>query len=787
MSDFWTQLIEYTNVVENETSDIDNPEHLLSKLLTHAEHEQELLEAQFNPISTTTKENLSIVSQLQNGISMTKKLLEQHEQLRIQERKLAIEIKSHENKAELIAQDFRTTVKRLNNTARIIDYLHCLETLLKYSSALETSLSTESLDESLSIYCKLAHLTELVLDTSTEHLRSYSVNLTLYWYEQLKTVIDSRMEKILNLIEFPYVHKMSSSHLSELFDMNRDKLKEELKYLLKLHLPNHIKHDDVQPRLRFIGWKPIPLVIQMLLKGFITRFNFHFYGKQKTNDRRKPEWYLNQIVSWILDHDYFLTEQLQPLINEFSDVSPINVKVEFIRGLIELIIVKLDSQITSILIDTSLFTHYIEEILIFSQRLFEKDIDYPYDLPNCMNLLCDEIVFEKWFQVEQDVSRTKLDKIFQSPTAHQSVYERMLERAPDEIKISECAETFLTLLHAMEDRYRHVPYPSCSLRLFSLQLDLFDEFLRDLKFSLNIEQQDIDPLSKHFCSILNSVVYIADVIQQWKNRSHYQRLQYLYDEYKVFIKKYGTDNLDEENLNMIQIDSTLAQQFDLIQLNKENNFVTASIFDHLLEQYRDEEETDCNIIVNHIVSLLKTKSRRYINEKWSTMPNPKDYFNMSISPSAIDILLELQTIFSNLSINLVKNVSNEIRARVTMEFDEYLFNWIVNDHTFNEGGASQFLFDINRGWSRIANDHVSQLFNKCRESALLLTMPIGSALLLVDALQQELSIKSLSNVSSKDSLVSSPLPSALHEMGIHHLSEFGAGQVLQRRLDLTNC
>ncbi|CAF4784257.1 unnamed protein product, partial [Rotaria sp. Silwood1] len=384
-------------------------------------------------------------------------------------------------------------------------------------------------------------------------------------------------------------------------------------------------------------------------------------------------------------------------------------------------------------------------------------------------------------------SRTKLDKIFQSPTAHQSVYERMLERAPDEIKISECAETFLTLLHAMEDRYRHVPYPSCSLRLFSLQLDLFDEFLRDLKFSLNIEQQDIDPLSKHFCSILNSVVYIADVIQQWKNRSHYQRLQYLYDEYKVFIKKYGTDNLDEENLNMIQIDSTLAQQFDLIQLNKENNFVTASIFDHLLEQYRDEEETDCNIIVNHIVSLLKTKSRRYINEKWSTMPNPKDYFNMSISPSAIDILLELQTIFSNLSINLVKNVSNEIRARVTMEFDEYLFNWIVNDHTFNEGGASQFLFDINRGWSRIANDHVSQLFNKCRESALLLTMPIGSALLLVDALQQELSIKSLSNVSSKDSLVSSPLPSALHEMGIHHLSEFGAGQVLQRRLDLTNC
>lgn len=48
------------------------------------------------------------------------------------------------------------------------------------------------------------------------------------------------------------------------------------------------------------------------------------------------------------------------------------------------------------------------------------------------------------------VAQTKLKSIFLSPTAHQSVYERMLEHHTDEIKISECAETFLTLLHAME-------------------------------------------------------------------------------------------------------------------------------------------------------------------------------------------------------------------------------------------------------------------------------------------------------------------------------------------------
>ncbi len=75
------------------------------------------------------------------------------------------------------------------------------------------------------------------------------------------------------------------------------------------------------------------------------------------------------------------------------------------------------------------------------------------------------------------------------------------------------------LKYFLLDRYRLVPYPSCSLRLFSLQISLLDDFLQELKFALTNEQQDIDPLSKHFCSILNSIVYTADVIQQWKNRS----------------------------------------------------------------------------------------------------------------------------------------------------------------------------------------------------------------------------------------------------------------------------
>jgi hypothetical protein len=61
---------------------------------------------------------------------------------------------------------------------------------------------------------------------------------------------------------------------------------------------------------------------------------------------------------------------------------------------------------------------------------------------------------------------------------------------------------------------------------------------------------------------------------------------------------------------------------------------------------------------------------------------------------------------------------------------------------------------------------------------------MGSALLLIEDLEQDSSLVSLATLSSYDPQVSSPLPSALHEIGVHHLSRFEANQVLHHRLDL---
>lgn len=83
---------------------------------------------------------------------------------------------------------------------------------------------------------------------------------------------------------------------------------------------------------------------------------------------------------------------------------------------------------------------------------------------------------------------------------------------------------------------------------------------------------------------------------------------------------------------------------------------------------------------NKIVIGEEKSSRLFC--RWSTMPNPKEYYSMNITSSAIDLLIELQTIFSNLSVNLLKNIFNEIRARIIIEFDEYLFNCVCEQREF---------------------------------------------------------------------------------------------------------
>jgi hypothetical protein len=83
----------------------------------------------------------------------------------------------------------------------------------------------------------------------------------------------------------------------------------------------------------------------------------------------------------------------------------------------------------------------------------------------------------------------------------------------DDLHVTECAESFLTLLLTITERYRSLPQPGHRLQFLELQLELLDDFrVRLLQL---LHEEPPDPLNSHLPAILNTISYLASVLQEW--------------------------------------------------------------------------------------------------------------------------------------------------------------------------------------------------------------------------------------------------------------------------------
>jgi len=82
----------------------------------------------------------------------------------------------------------------------------------------------------------------------------------------------------------------------------------------------------------------------------------------------------------------------------------------------------------------------------------------------------------------------------------------------DELRVTECGESFLTLLLTITERYSSLPQPGHRLQFLELQLELLDEFRVRL---LQLLHETSEPLNPRLVAILNTISYLALVLQEW--------------------------------------------------------------------------------------------------------------------------------------------------------------------------------------------------------------------------------------------------------------------------------
>lgn len=74
-------------------------------------------------------------------------------------------------------------------------------------------------------------------------------------------------------------------------------------------------------------------------------------------------------------------------------------QVEFCRGLVALVIEKMQSDLVEVMYDDHQFCHQVDETLAFDRELRE-DYGYPTSQLSCLSLLTPEKPFQKWISTE---------------------------------------------------------------------------------------------------------------------------------------------------------------------------------------------------------------------------------------------------------------------------------------------------------------------------------------------------------------------------------------------------
>lgn len=206
-------------------------------------------------------------------------------------------------------------------------------------------------------------------------------------------------------------------HVIESFNPSKDslnKLQTLAEYLFLVQLPGYDRFMYVKLTPSII-LPPISTPIEMLVKPFKQRFEYHFMSNRQTNRLDKPEWYFTQILNWCKDNHLFVGEIFQSAANRacVSDnirvslldliVSSIDFfflfQLEFIRGLVQLTIEKLVMDIEEVSTDEQHFAHLIDEILAFEQDL-KTYLSYPINLPSSILVLTQPSYFVKWLYIE---------------------------------------------------------------------------------------------------------------------------------------------------------------------------------------------------------------------------------------------------------------------------------------------------------------------------------------------------------------------------------------------------
>uniref|UniRef100_A0A4W4DQ79 RAD50-interacting protein 1 n=1 Tax=Electrophorus electricus TaxID=8005 RepID=A0A4W4DQ79_ELEEL len=327
----------------------------------------------------------------------------------------------------------------------------------------------------------------------------------------------------------------------------------------------------------------------------------------------------------------------------------------------------------------------------------------------------------------------------------------------DELKAPDCAETFMTLLLVITERYRSLPCPQAQLSFLALQRELVDDFR--IRLTQVMKEESRQPLGARYCAVLNAANYISTVLSDWSDNVFFLQLQQT------------AVSVGEEVLG--PLGATESGRLASLE---------GSLFEELLALLERLRGDMLGRLWEAVMRDVKEKAQLYcVCYRWISLPSQCDQATMSLSSSACPFLLCLRDHLLQLQQLLCLPLFQMFWQGLAERLDLFLYQDVILYNHFNEGGAAQLQFDMTRNLFPLFGHYCKRpenFFKHVKEACIILNLKAGPALLLCDVLKQQ------EGPEEGDASLrpQPPTPeSALNEMAVYRLAPSDAQILLNLR------
>uniref|UniRef100_A0A7N5JBN2 RAD50-interacting protein 1 n=1 Tax=Ailuropoda melanoleuca TaxID=9646 RepID=A0A7N5JBN2_AILME len=679
----------------------------LDKLIVQMTENKMQLEEQVLTISS------EIPKRIQSALKNAEESKQFLNQFLEQETHLFSSINSHLLTAQPWMEALGAMINQIEEIERHLAYLKWISQIEELSDNIQQYLMTNNVPEAASTLVYMAELDIKLQESSCTHLLAFMRATVKFWHKILKDKLTSDFEEILAQLHWPFITPPQAQTVALSRPASAPEIYTNLEtlfcQLLKLQTSDELLTEPKQlPEKYCLPASPsVVLPIQIMLMPLQKRFRYHFRGNRQTN-----------VIS----------------------------KLEFSRGLMMLVLEKLAADIPCLLYDDNLFCHLVDEVLLFERELHSV-YGYPGTFANCMHILSEETCFQRWLTVERKFALQKMDSMLSSEAAWISQYKDITD--VDEMKVPDCAETFMTLLLVITDRYKNLPAASRKLQFLELQKDLVDDFR--IRLTQVMKEETRASLGFRYCAILNAVNYISTVLADWADNVFFLQLQ------QAALEVFAENN----TLSKLQLGQLASME--------------SSVFDDMINLLERLKHDMLTRQVDHVFREVKEAAKLYKKERWLSLPSQAEQAVMSLSSSACPLLLTIRDRSLQLEQQLCFSLFKIFWQMLVEKLDVYIYQEIILANHFNEGGAAQLQFDMTRNLFPLFSHYCKRpenYFKHVKEACIVLNLNVGSALLLKDVLQTAAGRPSAT--------------AALNEVGIYKLAQQDVEILLNLRTNWPN-